>query len=63
MIRILVADDHAIVREGLKQIIADTTDIVIADEASNGQEVLNKVLKNVSFLEKAFISTGYRYSL
>ncbi|MFC1908168.1 response regulator [Chloroflexota bacterium] len=46
MIRILIADDHAIVREGLKQIIADTTDIVVAGEASNGQEVLNKVSEN-----------------
>ena len=46
MIRIFVADDHAIVRQGLKQIVADTPDIVVADEASSGQEVLNKVLEN-----------------
>lgn len=46
MIRILVADDHAIVREGLKQIVADTDDIVVVDEASSGQEALNKVLEN-----------------
>ena len=46
MIRILVADDHAIVREGLKQIVAETSDIAVADEASNGQEVLNKVWKH-----------------
>lgn len=43
MIKILIADDHAIVREGLKQILAETPDMVVADEASNGQEVLNKV--------------------
>ena len=42
MIKILVADDHAIVREGLKQIIADIPDMVVADEASSGQEVLKK---------------------
>ncbi len=42
MIKILVADDHAIVREGLKQIIADIPDMVVADEASSGQEVLRK---------------------
>jgi len=42
MIKILVADDHAIVREGLKQILADIPDIVVADEASSGQEVLKK---------------------
>ncbi|MBW2063256.1 MAG: response regulator transcription factor, partial [Deltaproteobacteria bacterium] len=46
MIRILIADDHAIVREGLKQIIGETSDMVIAGEVSNGHEVLNKVFKN-----------------
>jgi two-component system invasion response regulator UvrY len=46
MIRILIADDHTIVREGLKQIVAETSDMVVADEASNGHEVLNKALNN-----------------
>lgn len=46
MIRILVADDHAIVRKGLKQIIAETSDMIVAGEASNGIEVLSKVRKN-----------------
>lgn len=46
MIRILIADDHTIVREGLKQILAETTDMVVADEASNGQEVVAKIEKN-----------------
>jgi two-component system invasion response regulator UvrY len=46
MIKILIADDHAIVREGLKQIVAETTDMVVADEASTGHEVLNKVRNN-----------------
>lgn len=45
MIRILIADDHAVVRRGLKQIVADTPDIVVAGEASNGQEVLDRLLK------------------
>jgi two-component system invasion response regulator UvrY len=40
MIRILIADDHAIVREGLKQIVAQTTDIHVAGEASNAAEAL-----------------------
>ena len=44
MIRILVADDHAVVREGVKQIVADAPDIEVADEAASGQEVLDKVL-------------------
>ena len=46
MIKILIADDHAIVRQGLKQIFEENPDMVVADEASNGQEVLNKVWKN-----------------
>jgi len=46
MIRLLIADDHTVVREGLKQIVSDTLDIVVAGEASNGQEVLDKVWKN-----------------
>ena len=46
MIRILVADDHPIVRQGLKQIIADNPDMVVATEAADGQEVLSQVWKN-----------------
>jgi len=43
MIKILIADDHAIVREGLKQILAETVDMVVGGEATNGQEVLEHV--------------------
>lgn len=43
MIRILVADDHAVVREGIKQILAGEEDMVVEDEAETGQEVLRKV--------------------
>lgn len=43
MIRIIIADDHSIVREGLKQIIADTPDMIIADEAENGHELISKI--------------------
>jgi DNA-binding NarL/FixJ family response regulator len=46
MIRLLVADDHPIVREGLKHIIEKAPDIMVADEASNGPEVLSKVSRN-----------------
>jgi two-component system invasion response regulator UvrY len=45
-IKILIADDHPIVREGFKQVLSDTSDMVVADEASNGQEVLNLVRKS-----------------
>lgn len=43
MIRILIADDHAIVREGLKQILSDTPDMLVAGEASDGRETLDKI--------------------
>ncbi len=43
MIRVLVADDHTIVREGLKQILAKSGDMLVAGEAANGNEVLRMV--------------------
>ena len=43
MIRVLVADDHAIVREGIKQILADQPDLQLVSEAENGQDVLRAV--------------------
>ena len=46
MIKILIADDHAIVREGLKQIVEEAADMVVADEASSGHEVLDKARNN-----------------
>ncbi|MEK6680327.1 MAG: response regulator transcription factor [Nitrospirota bacterium] len=46
MIKILIADDHAIVRKGLKQILADAPDIASIDEAGSGQEALKKVREN-----------------
>lgn len=44
MIRVLVADDHAIVRKGLGQIISETSDLEVADEAANGAEVISLVM-------------------
>jgi two-component system, NarL family, invasion response regulator UvrY len=35
-LRVLIADDHAIVRQGLRQILSDTTDLEVAGEADNG---------------------------
>lgn len=45
MIRVLIADDHGIVREGLKQIVAETPDLMVAAEASNGPELLELIQK------------------
>jgi DNA-binding NarL/FixJ family response regulator len=42
-IRVLIADDHAIVREGQKQILADTTNIVVEGEAENGLSAVQLV--------------------
>lgn len=41
MIRILVADDHAIVRRGLRQIVADESDMEVVGEAQTPQEILD----------------------
>ena len=43
MIRILIADDHAIVRHGLKQILAETPDRFIVGEAAYANEAIRKV--------------------
>jgi len=45
MIRIFIADDHSVVREGVKHIFSETPDIEIAGEAANGQEVLENIGK------------------
>ena len=45
MIKLIIADDHPIVREGLKQIIADSLHFTVSDEAGNGPELLDKVRK------------------
>ena len=43
MVRVLVADDHAIVRQGLKQILADTIGMKVVAEASDGAAVLERL--------------------
>jgi DNA-binding NarL/FixJ family response regulator len=43
VIRIVVADDHTIVREGLKQILASASDLEVVGEASDGHEVMSRV--------------------
>ena len=45
MIKVLIADDHTLVREGLKQVIGQHSDIEVTGEAKNGQEALEKVWK------------------
>lgn len=42
-IRVLIGDDHRIVREGIKQVLADAPDVVVVAEAPTGPEVLAQV--------------------
>ena len=43
MIRIVIADDHAIVREGLKRIVTGAPGLEVVDEAADGTEVMQRV--------------------
>jgi two-component system invasion response regulator UvrY len=45
--KIIIADDHAVVRTGLQLILDDEEDLSIVDEAKNGQELLDKLKTNV----------------
>ena len=43
MIRVLIADDHPIVRKGLRQIVAGQPDLTVAAECGDGDEALRLV--------------------
>jgi DNA-binding NarL/FixJ family response regulator len=43
MIRVLICDDHQIVRQGIKQILADASDLALAGEAASGPEAVARV--------------------
>lgn len=43
MIRILIGDDHTIVREGLKQLLSETPNLMVAGEAASGHEVIRRL--------------------
>lgn len=45
MIKVVIADDHPVVRQGLKQILADELDITVVGEASHTQELLKQLCK------------------
>ena len=63
IIEVIIADDHAIVREGLKQILADTKDIVVKGEAETGNSTIklcrdhefNVLLLDISLPDKSGI--------
>jgi two-component system, NarL family, response regulator LiaR len=45
MIRVLVADDHAILRDGIRSILESQEDIIVVGEAGNGEEALELISK------------------
>ena len=46
MLRVLIADDHEIVRKGLGKVLSETLQPIKIDEATNGQEAMSKILKS-----------------
>jgi two-component system invasion response regulator UvrY len=42
VIRIVIADDHPVVRQGIRQIVAAAGDMLVADEATDGRELLQR---------------------
>lgn len=43
MIKIFIVDDHEIIREGLKKILKEESDLIVAGEAADGAEALDKI--------------------
>ena len=46
MINVVLADDHVLVRDGIKALLEDQTGITVIDEASNGKEALRVITKS-----------------
>lgn len=46
MIKIIIADDHSIIRRGLSLLCMDSTDLEVVEEAKTGDELIEKVRKN-----------------
>ena len=45
MIKVLMADDHSIVREGLRRIVEESEDMEVVAEASDGKEAIHQIRK------------------
>ena len=61
MIRILIADDHSVVRQGIQQIVSEYPNMVVAAEAASGEEALELVRSNefdVAILDIAMPGRG-----
>ncbi len=46
MVKLIIVDDHEVVRTGLRQIFDDTSDITVAGEAGSGTELIEKTKHN-----------------
>jgi len=46
MINVVLADDHVLVRDGIKALLEDQDGVAVVDEASNGKEALEVVSRN-----------------
>ena len=42
-IKVFIADDHDVVRQGIKNIISDASDLIVVGEAENGEQALKKI--------------------
>ena len=66
MIRLIIADDHPIVREGLKRIIAECSDMNLVSEAADGNELLVQCSEHnvdVLLLDISMPGPGFLYTL
>ena len=50
-IRVLIVDDHTLVRDGIRALLALVADIEVVGEAADGKELLS-VAKNVAYTQK-----------
>lgn len=44
MVKVIIADDHSIVRRGIKEILDESKSIIVLDEAKDGRELINKLM-------------------
>jgi len=63
MLKILIADDHAIVRQGLRQIVSGNEDMMVSAEAASGSEAIQKTRETEPDIVLLDISLGDRHGI
>ena len=63
MINVLVVDDHALIRKGMKQILDDTSDIRVTGEAESGMQAIKMVRENKYDLALLDITLPDKYGI